>query len=70
MNSRGTRKQAKEKRVYEYEFPKPGVSWPMKKSGKVVAASRTEARRKLVARGLLEPFESKVTWFRLIERPA
>ena len=50
-------------RTYAYEFPGPGAPWPMKKTGTVVASSKAEARRELVRRGLLEPFESKVTKF-------
>lgn len=35
----------------------------MKKTGRVVASSKAAARRELVKRGILEPFESKVTEF-------
>lgn len=55
-------------REYRYEFPKAGAAWPMKKTGTVVASSRAAARKELVRRGLLEPFESEVTEFTPVKR--
>jgi hypothetical protein len=58
----------KERKTYAYEFPKAGATWPMKKTGTVVASSRAEARKELVKRGILQPFESKVTQITPLKR--
>lgn len=59
---KGVRKavSAKGKRLYQYEFPKRGVDWYAKKIGSVLATSRAQAKKELVKRGLLEPFEARV----------
>ncbi|MDE1852642.1 MAG: hypothetical protein KGI38_02710 [Thaumarchaeota archaeon] len=56
----GGKKPRKAARRYRFEFPKEGVAWYVKKSGSVMASSRAEAKRELVKRGLLEPFEARV----------
>jgi hypothetical protein len=67
MNAQTAKKASERgKRVYAYQFPKGDAPWPMRKTGKVVARSKAEARKELVKRGLLQPFESMVTTFTLV----
>ena len=49
-----------EKLLFKFQFPPNGVSWYVMKSGEVWAESRAAARKELVQRGVLEPFEARV----------
>lgn len=62
---RDAKKQAKKGpsediRLYRFQFPAEDASWYVMKSGSIKASSKAAARRELVKRGVLEPFEAKV----------
>ena len=60
-SERETGSAAKEReRVYLFEFPAEGAVWYAKKSGSIRASSPAQARKGLVERGMLEPFEARV----------
>ena len=56
----GARSAGESEQLYLFEFPANDAAWYAKKTGSIRAHSPAQARKELVERGMLEPFEARV----------
>ena len=61
------KKEVEVKNLFRFQFPPNGISWYVMKSGWVWAESRAAAKKLLVEKGVLEPFEARVAEIILAE---